>query len=142
MIVPAFVLAMQKAGLGQVNSDLFWEEFPQWGRAEGICVVSRADAGTDENAQQISLDILGIFNSKLETELRLRKVINWLRDDAQDICQLTVNPHDLQSSQPNEQIVYDVISIQQTGTVVVQQIDQTNRILKGITVTIKFNERR
>lgn len=142
MIVPAFVLAMQKAGLGQVNSDLFWEEYPQYSQYEGICVVSRADAGTDENAQQISLDILGIFNSKLETELRLRKVINWLRDDAQDICQLTVNPHDLQSSQPNEQIVYDVISIQQTGTVVVQQIDQTNRILKGITVTIKFNERR
>lgn len=140
MIVPAFVLAMQKAGLGKINSDLFWEEYPQYGQYEGLCVISRADGGTDNDAQQVSLDILSVYDRKLDTELALRDVINWLRGDAQELCTLSVNPRDLASSAPNETITYHIYSIEQTGTTVVRAIDQNNRIIKGITVTIKFNE--
>lgn len=141
MIVPALVLAMQDAGLGQINRDLFWEEYPQAGQYQGLCVISRADGGTDSDAQQVSLDILSVYDRKLDTELALRDVINWIRGDAQKLCALSVNPRDLNSSVPNETIAYDIYSIEQTGTTVVQAIDQNNRIIKGITVTIKFNER-
>lgn len=143
MIVPAFILAMQEAGLGQAsaNGGIFWEEFPQWNGATGLCVISRADAGTDNNAQQISLDILAMFNRKMTNEAKLRQVINWVRGDAQDICQLSINPHDLDSQQANEVITYDIISIEQTATIVNQGLTQSNQIIKGITVQIKFNER-
>lgn len=141
MIVPALVLAMQDAGLGQINRDLFWEEYPQAGQYQGLCVISRADGGTDSNAQQVSVDILGVYDNKLQTELALRSVIRWIRGDAQYTCRLSVNPHDLSASAPDETITYDIYSIEQTGTTVVQAIDQNNRIIKGITVTIKFNER-
>ena len=57
MIVPAFIMEMQRAGLGTVDKDLFWEELPQSPSAEGIWVVTRGDAGSDESQQTISLDI-------------------------------------------------------------------------------------
>lgn len=141
MIVPALVVAMQDAGLGQINRDLFWEEYPQAGQYQGLCVISRADGGTDSDAQQVSVDILGVYDRKLDTELALRNVINWIRGDAQELCALSVNPHELSANAPDETITYDIYSIEQTGTTVVQAIDQNNRIIKGITVTIKFNER-
>lgn len=141
MIVPALVVAMQDAGLGQINRDLFWEEYPQAGQYQGLCVISRADGGTDNDAQQVSLDILGVYDRKLDTELALRDVINWIRGDAQELCSLSVNPHELSANATDETITYDIYSIEQTGTTVVQAIDQNNRIIKGITVTIKFNER-
>lgn len=141
MIVPALVVAMQDAGLGQINRDLFWEEYPQAGQYQGLCVISRADGGTDSDAQQVSLDILGVYDRKLDTELALRNVINWIRGDAQELCFLSVNPHDLSPNAPDETITYDIYSIEQTGTTAVQAIDQNNRIIKGITVRIKFNER-
>ena len=141
MIVPALVVAMQDAGLGQINRDLFWEEYPQAGQYQGLCVISRADGGTDSDAQQVSVDILGVYDRKLDTELALRNVINWIRGDAQELCSLSVNPHELSASGPDETISYYIYSIEQTGTTVVQAIDQNNRIIKGITVTIKFNER-
>ena len=141
MIVPALVLEMERAGLGTVNQDLFWEELPQSPQSEGIWVVSRGDGGSDSNAQVMSLDIYARFANKVETEMRLRAVTNWIRGDAQDLCSLEVNPHDLDANQPDEPITYDIISIQHTGATQNQGIDDQFRILKTITIQIKFNER-
>lgn len=141
MLVPALVLEMQRQGLGTVDADLFWEELPQSPDAEGIWVVSRGDAGSDENAQQLSVDIYARFANKLTTEMRLRSVVNWVRGEAQSLCRLSVNPHDLDTSQPNENIIYDIANIQHTGAVQNQGVDENGRILKTITVQIKFVER-
>lgn len=141
MLVPAFVLEMQRQGLGTVDTDLFWEELPQSPDAEGIWVVSRGDAGSDENVQQLSVDIYARYANKLTTEMKLRAVVNWIRGNAQELCSLSVNPHDLDASQPSENITYDIASIQHTGAVQNQGVDENGRILKTITVQIKFNER-
>lgn len=141
MIVPALVLAMEQAGLGTVNTDLFWEELPHDVKTQGIWVVTSGDAGSTENYQQLRIDIYARYSNKLETELRLRNVINWVRGKAQDICELSFNPHDYDSSQPDEAITYGVISIQHTGAVQNQGVDQNFRIIKTISITIKFNER-
>lgn len=141
MIVPALVLEMQRQGLGTVDTDLFWEELPQSPNAEGIWVVSRGDAGSDENAQMLSVDIYARYANKLTTEMKLRAVVNWVRDEAQDLCILQVNPHNLDSSQPDENIIYDIASIGHVGAVQNQGVDENGRILKTITIQIKFNER-
>lgn len=141
MIVPAFIMEMQKAGLGTVDKDLFWEELPQSPSAEGVWVVTRGDAGSDDHQQTISLDIYARYSNKLTTEMRLRGVVNWVRGDAQDICQLSINPHQLDASQPDETIRYDVIRIEHTGAQQNQGIDENGRILKTITISITFNER-
>lgn len=141
MIVPALVLEMQHQGLGTVDTDLFWEELPQSPSAEGIWVVSRGDAGSDENAQMLSVDIYARYANKLTTEMKLRAVVNWVRDEAQGLCTLQVNPHDLDSSQPDENIIYDIASIDHVGAVQNQGVDENGRILKTITIQIKFNER-
>ena len=141
MIVPALVLEMQRAGLGTVDQDLFWEELPQSPDAEGMWVVTRGDAGTDNNAQIISVDVYARYANKLTTEMKLRAVTNWVREQAVDLCTLSVNPHDLDSSQNDENITYDIADIAQTGTVQNQGVDQNGRIIKTVTMTIKFNER-
>lgn len=141
MIVPALVLEMQRQSLGTVDTDLFWEELPQSPNAEGIWVVSRGDAGSDENAQMLSVDIYARYANKLTTETKLRAVVNWVRGEAQDLCSLQVNPHDLDSSQPDENITYDIASIEHVGAVQNQGVDENGRILKTITIQIKFNER-
>ena len=152
MIVPALVLEMQRQGLGTVDTDLFWEELPQSPNAEGIWVVSRGDAGSDRNAQTLSVDIYARYANKLTTEMKLRAVVNWVRGEAQDLCSwvrgeaqdlcsLQVNPHDLDSSQPDENIIYDIASIDHVGAVQNQGVDENGRILKTITIQIKFNER-
>lgn len=141
MIVPAFIMEMQKAGLGTVDQDLFWEELPQSPSAEGIWVVTRGDAGSDENQQTISLDIYARYANKLTTEMKLRNVVNWVREDAQDICQLSINPHELDASQADETITYDIVRIEHTGAQQNQGIDENGRILKTITISITFNER-
>ena len=140
MLVPALVLEMQRQGLGTVDTDLFWEELPQSPDAEGVWVVSRGDAGSTENSQQLSVDIYARFTNKLTTETRLRSVVNWVRGKAQDLCRLSVNPHDLDTSQPNETINYVIYSIQHVGAVQNQGVDENGRILKTITVQINFNE--
>lgn len=140
MLVPALVLEMQRQGLGTVDTDLFWEELPQSPDAEGVWVVSRGDAGSTENSQQLSVDIYARFANKLTTEMRLRSVVNWVRGEAQNLCRLSVNPHDLDDSQPNETISYNVYSIQHVGAVQNQGVDENGRILKTITVQINFNE--
>ena len=141
MIVPALVIEMQRAGLGTVDQDLFWEELPQDPSAEGIWVVTRGDAGTDNNAQIISVDVYARYANKLTTEMKLRAVTNWVRDEAPELCALSINPHDLDPTQPDESIVYDIAEIAQTGTVQNQGVDQNGRIIKTVTMTIKFNER-
>lgn len=141
MIVPALVLEMQRQSLGTVDTDLFWEELPQSPNAEGIWVVSRGDAGSDKNAQMLSVDIYARYANKLTTEMKLRAVVNWVRGEAQDLCILQVNPHDLDSSQPDENIIYDIASIDHVGAVQNQGVDENGRILKTITIQIKFNER-
>lgn len=141
MLVPALVLEMQRQGLGTVDTDLFWEELPQSPDAEGIWVVSRGDAGSNENAQMLSVDIYARYANKLTTEMKLRAVVNWVRGEAQDLCILQVNPHDLDSSQPDENIIYDIASIDHVGAVQNQGVDENGRVLKTITIQIKFNER-
>lgn len=141
MIVPALILAMQSAGLGSVNTDLFWEEMPQDPQAEGVWVVSRGDAGSSNDVQALQLDIYARYQNKLYTALKLRAISNWVRGKAQDICSLTVNPHDLDKSQPNTPITFNVISIEHTGAAQNQGIDENFRVIKAITITIKYNER-
>lgn len=141
MIVPALVLEMQRQGLGKVNTDLFWEELPADPQINGIWVVSRGDAGSSNDVQAMQIDIYARYANKLTTALKLRAIANWVRGKAQDICSLTVNPHDLDKSQPNTPITFDVISIEHTGAAQNQGVDENFRVLKAITIQIKFNER-
>ena len=141
MIVPALILAMQAAGLGKVNTDLFWEELPTDPRREGVWVVSRGDAGSDENAQRLQVDIYARYSNKVTTELKLRDIVNWVRGDAQNLCVLSVDPADLDGTQQRDTITYDIVSIKHTGAIQNQGIDDNFRILKAITIEIKYNER-
>lgn len=141
MIVPALILKMQEAGLGTVDSDLYYEELPQASSPDGIWVVTRGDAGSTDDYQNLTIDVNARFANKIETELRLRQVVNWIRGDAQNICSLSIDPNRLDDAQVSEDITYDVISIKHVGAVQNQGLDANFRIIKTITIEIKFNER-
>lgn len=139
MIVPALVLEMQRQGLGTVNSDLFWEEIPL--DFNGIWVMTSGDGGSTDDYISTQVTVQARFKSKVETEMRLRAIVNWLRGDARNICELSVNPHDLDDSQTDETITYDVISISHTGAVQSSTIDDEFRVNKTITFTVNYQER-
>lgn len=139
MIVPALALEMERAGLGTINRDLFWEEVPY--DSEGIWVVTRGDAGSTDDYQLLQIDISARFNNKVTTEMRLRAITNWVRNEAKNLCLLTVNPHDLDGSQFDEDIQYVIYDISHTGAVQNNGIDAQGRVLKTITIQVKFNER-
>ena len=141
MIVPALLLAMQNAGLGTVNYSLFWEEMPQDPQAEGVWVVSRGDAGSSNDVQALQVDIYARYQNKLTTALKLRKIVNWIHGPAQNICSLSVNPQDLNNYERYEDITYDIYSIEHTGAAQNQGVDENFRVIKAITITIKYNER-
>lgn len=141
MIVPALLLAMQSAGLGSVNYNLFWEEMPQDPQAEGVWVVSRGDAGSSNDVQALQVDIYARYQNKLTTALKLRKIVNWIHGPAQNICSLSVNPNDLNNYERREDITYDIYSIEHTGAPQNQGVDENFRVIKAITITIKYNER-
>lgn len=141
MIVPALLLAMQSAGLGTVNYSLFWEEMPQDPQAEGVWVVSRGDAGSSNDVQALQVDIYARYQNKLTTALKLRKIVNWIHGPAQNICSLSVNPNDLNNYERREDITYDIYNIEHTGAAQNQGVDENFRVIKAITITIKYNER-
>lgn len=141
MIVPALILAMQSAGLGTVNYNLFWEEMPQDPQAEGVWVVSRGDAGSSNDVQALQVDIYARYQNKLTTALKLRKIVNWIHGPAQNICSLSVNPWELNHYERYEDITYDIYSIEHTGAAQNQGVDENFRVIKAITITIKYNER-
>lgn len=154
MIVPALMLAMEQAGLGSIKKStdeatptLYWEELPQKPDAEGVWIVSDGDAGSTDDAEQMQITIYARSGNKLWSQIWLDKITKWVRADAQDICRLTVNPYELAGKADefknyNRDYVYDVYSIKHTGATQTQQLDANGRLIKSITITIKFNERK
>ena len=154
MIVPALMLAMEQAGLGSIKKSadeatptLYWEELPQKPDAEGVWIVSDGDAGSTDDAEQMQITIYARSGNKLWSQIWLDNITQWVRGDARDICRLTVNPYELAGKADefknyNRDYIYDVISIRHTGATQTQQLDANGRLIKSITITIKFNERK
>lgn len=154
MIVPALMLAMEQAGLGSIKKSadgatptLYWEELPQKPDAEGVWIVSDGDAGSTGDAEQMQITIYARSGNKLWSQIWLDNITQWVRGDAQDMCGLTVNPYELAGKADefkdyNRDYVYDVYSIRHTGATQTQQLDANGRLIKSITITIKFNERK
>ena len=154
MIVPALMLAMEQAGLGSIKKSadeatptLYWEELPQKPDAEGVWIVSDGDAGSTDDAEQMQITIYARSGNKLWSQIWLDNITQWVRGDAHDMCGLTVNPYELagradEFKNYNRDYIYDVISIKHTGATQTQQLDANGRLIKSITITIKFNERK
>lgn len=153
MIVPAFMLELERAGLGTLKKSeseatptLYWEELPQKPDVEGVWVVSDGDAGSDESAERIQLTIYARSSNKLWSQIWLDNITRWVRGDAQELCELTVNPYELSGSASefsdyNRNYRYDIVAIRHTGDTQTQELDQNGRLIKSITITIKYNER-
>lgn len=154
MIVPALMLAMEQAGLGSINKStdeaiptLYWEELPQISARAGVWIVSDGDAGSTDVAERMQITIYARSGSKLWTQIWLDNITEWVRGDAQDICVLKVNPYELagradEFKNYNRDFVYDVISIKHTGATQTQRLDENGRLIKSITITIRYNERK
>lgn len=154
MIVPALMLAMEQAGLGSIKKSsseavptLYWEELPQKPDAEGVWIVSDGDAGSNDDAEQMQITIYARSDNKLWSQIWLDNITQWIRGDAQNICGLKVNPYTLSGERSefenyNRDFVYDVYSVKHTGATQTQQLDANGRLVKSITITIKFNERK
>lgn len=90
MISLAILVALERAGLGTVDSDMFWEELPLddvGSNREGIWLITRG-SGLNKNGANYhqTFDVYAVYNNKIQQEKKIRDVLAFL--ESFDSCDL------------------------------------------------------
>ena len=82
MISLAILTAMQAAGIGTIDEDMFWEEMPlneSGSNQEGIWLVTRgSDLNNDAANYHQTFDIYCVYNDKVVQEQKMREVLSFM----------------------------------------------------------------
>lgn len=136
MISISILKALEEAGFGTIDVDLFLENAPlnSSGKPKnGLWIVTRGSGISRLNTEIQSFDIYSRYANKLTGHQKLDSVLEWLRESYSDVCDLpAVPPHTTQAY--NNVRIFPSSSVENVG------VDENGLVVRVISFDCYFNK--